>query len=84
MNFKLMNRYFVERKIKFVNRSIDDNVVTYLIRNVLGSEYRQILYYFFLFDNVCRIQRDDMIVFVIFFDSDYIKDKNVFDGIIKK
>lgn len=40
MNFKLMNRYFVERKIKFVNRSIDDNVVTYLIRNVLGSEYR--------------------------------------------
>lgn len=25
-----------------------------------------------------------MIVFVIFFDSDYIKDKNVFDGIIKK
>lgn len=39
MNFKLMNRYFVERKIKFVNRSIDDNVVTYLIRNVLGSEY---------------------------------------------
>lgn len=84
MNFKLMNRYFVERKIKFVNRSIDDNVVMYLIRNVLGSEYRQILYYFFLFDNVCRIQRDDMIVFVIFFDSDYIKDKNVFDGIIKK
>lgn len=84
MNFKLMNRYFVERKIKFVNRSIDDNVVIYLIRNVLGSEYRQILYYFFLFDNVCRIQRDDMIVFVIFFDSDYIKDKNVFDGIIKK
>lgn len=40
MNFKLMNRYFVERKIKFVNRSIDDNVVIYLIRNVLGSEYR--------------------------------------------
>lgn len=40
MNFKLMNCYFVERKIKFVNRSIDDNVVTYLIRNVLGSEYR--------------------------------------------
>lgn len=40
MNFKLMNRYFVERKIKFVNRSIDDNVVMYLIRNVLGSEYR--------------------------------------------
>lgn len=39
MNFKLMNRYFVERKIKFVNRSIDDNVVMYLIRNVLGLEY---------------------------------------------
>lgn len=39
MNFKLMNRYFVERKIKFVNRSIDDNVVMYLICNVLGLEY---------------------------------------------
>lgn len=84
MNLKSMNRYLVERKTKLANRSIDDNAATHLIRNALGPEHRQISYYLSLPDNVCRTQRDDMTVSVIFFDSDYIKDKNVSDGIIKK
>lgn len=84
MSLKDVNRYLVERKTKLANRSIDDNAATHLIRNALGPEHRQISYYLSLPDNVCRTQRDDMTVAVIFFDSDYIKDKNVSESMVKK
>lgn len=75
MNLKAMNQYLMERKTKLANRSIDDNAATHLIRNALGPEHRQISYYLSLPDHVCRTQRDDMTVAVIFFDSDYIRNK---------
>ncbi|XP_048752346.2 pyruvate dehydrogenase [acetyl-transferring]-phosphatase 1, mitochondrial-like [Ostrea edulis] len=76
MNLREMNQYLVERKTKLANRSIDDNAATHLIRNALGPEHRQISYYLSLPDQVCRTQRDDMTVAVIFFDGDYIRNKS--------
>jgi pyruvate dehydrogenase phosphatase len=76
MNLRAMNQYLVERKTKLANRSIDDNAATHLIRNALGPEHRQISYYLTLPDQLVRSQRDDMTVAVIFFDSDYIRNKS--------
>nr|KAG5712986.1 hypothetical protein BaRGS_021780 [Batillaria attramentaria] len=64
----------VQRQSSLMNRTLDTNVATHLLRSALGPDHGQVSAQLTLPESIVRFYRDDITIVVIYFDSEYIKD----------
>ncbi|PVD20596.1 hypothetical protein C0Q70_18752 [Pomacea canaliculata] len=74
---KAINQVLAQRKSSLLNRTLDANVATHLLRSALGPEHGLVSAQLTLPDSLARFYRDDITVIVVYFDSDYLKDHAV-------
>lgn len=77
MKIKDINQNLKHRKSQLSNVPVDSNVATHLLRNALGPEHGRLSAMLSLSDDFARNYRDDITIIVVFFDTDYVKDRHV-------
>ncbi|KAK7114635.1 hypothetical protein V1264_000664 [Littorina saxatilis] len=74
---KEVNEVLSNRRVSLKNRALDSNTATHLLRSALGPDHGQVSAQLTLPQPIVRFYRDDITITVIFFDSEYIKDKDI-------
>ncbi|XP_069113738.1 pyruvate dehydrogenase [acetyl-transferring]-phosphatase 1, mitochondrial-like [Argopecten irradians] len=77
MSLRNISEALKKRKNDLKKKPQDDNVCSYLLRHALGPEHQRISETLSLAPGYARFYRDDISIIVIYFDSEYIKDKYV-------
>ncbi|KAL8564585.1 hypothetical protein ACOMHN_032141 [Nucella lapillus] len=72
---KTVNSVLTQRRSSLKNRALDSNAATHLLRSALGPDHGQISAQLTLPESTVRFYRDDITIVIIYFDSDYIKDR---------
>ncbi|XP_076470079.1 pyruvate dehydrogenase [acetyl-transferring]-phosphatase 1, mitochondrial-like [Babylonia areolata] len=75
---KAVNTILTQRRNSLKNRALDSNAATHLLRSALGPDHGQISAQLTLPETIVRFYRDDITIVIIYFDSDYIKDRATF------
>lgn len=69
-----INQVLGQRQNSLMNRTLDTNVATHLLRSALGPDHGQVSAQLTLPESIVRFYRDDITIIVIYFDSEYVKD----------
>lgn len=77
MKIKDIHENLRSRKSRLSNVPVDHNVATHLLRNALGPEHGRLSAMLSLSDDFARNYRDDITIIVVFFDTEYVKDRHV-------
>lgn len=75
---KQVNDILGQRRSSLKNRALDSNAATHLLRCALGPDHGQVSAQLTLPQPIVRFYRDDISIVVIYFDSDFIKDKAMY------
>jgi pyruvate dehydrogenase phosphatase len=77
-NLKDINGVLAQRSSSLKNRALDSNAATHLLRCALGPDHGTVSAQLTLPQSIVRFYRDDITIIVVFFDSDFIKDKSLY------
>ena len=75
---KEVNGILTQRRSSLKNRALDSNAATHLLRSALGPDHGQVSAQLTLPESIVRFYRDDINIIIIYFDSEYIKDKALY------
>ncbi|KAH3710963.1 hypothetical protein DPMN_070461 [Dreissena polymorpha] len=76
ITLKEINDVLKVRKRILAKKPEDENVATHVLRMALGPDHTQLSQYLTIPPNIVRNYRDDITITVVYFDTDYIAERN--------